>query len=336
MYMRKFGLVVLILFLLGLVQSAQSQGWPQRPVRIVVPFAAGGNSDIIARIIAQPLSEAFGHQFVIDNRPGAAGVLAAEAVARAPADGHTLFMATSSQIAILPAMTKLSYDPVKDFAPISIIGTTPYVLVIHSGIPANTLREFIDHTRTRPNQFTYATSGLGSVSHLAMALFLKRAGLEMIPVAYRGGVAMNDIIAGHVPAYFTNSSAVVPYATSDALRLLAVSSEKRAPQIPHVPTFDKSGFPGFKILTWNGLMAPAGTPNEIVDRIAREVSRAMLNPKLAERFSSNGVDPLGSSPKESPRPFQKTSRYGGRPSRLPGCKRSRAARPAARLERTCP
>jgi tripartite-type tricarboxylate transporter receptor subunit TctC len=294
----RIGFVVLILFLLGLVQPSLSQGWPQRPVRIVVPFAAGGNSDIIARIIAQPLSEAFGQQFVIENRPGAAGVLAAEAVARAPPDGHTLFMATSSQIAILPAMTKIPYDPVKDFAPISIIGTTPYVLAVHPGIPANTLREFIDYTRTRPNRLTYATSGLGSVSHLAMALFLKRAGLEMIPVAYRGGVAMNDIVAGHIPTYFTNSSAVVPYATSDALRLLAVSAEKRAPQIPDVPTFDESGFPGFKLLTWNGLMAPAGTPNEIIDRIAREVSRAMQDPKLAERFSSNGVDPLGGTPKE--------------------------------------
>jgi tripartite-type tricarboxylate transporter receptor subunit TctC len=295
---RIFAFVVFILFLLGPVQPSQSQGWPQRPVRILVPFAAGGNSDIIARTIGQPLSEAFGQQFVIENRPGAAGVLAAEAVARAPADGHTLFMATSSQIAILPAITKIPYDPVKDFVPISIIGTTPYVLAVHAGMQVTTLREFIDHVRARPNQLAYATSGLGSVTHLAMVLFLKRAGLEMIPVAYRGGVAMNDIVAGHVPAYFTNLSAVVPYATSGGVKLLAVSTEKRAPQIPDVPTLDESGFPGFKILTWNGLMAPAGTPNEIVDRIAREVSRAMQDPKVAERFSSNGVDPLGSSPKE--------------------------------------
>jgi tripartite-type tricarboxylate transporter receptor subunit TctC len=295
---RRFAFVVFILFLLGPVQPSQSQGWPQRPVRILVPFAAGGNSDIIARTIAQPLSEAFGQQFVIENRPGAAGVLAAEAVARAPADGYTLFMATSSQIAILPAITKIPYDPVKDFVPISIIGTTPYVLAVHAGMQVKTLREFIDHVRARPNQLAYATSGLGSVTHLAMVLFLKRAGLEMIPVAYRGGVAMNDIVAGHVPAYFTNLSAVVPYATSGGVKLLAVSTEKRAPQIPDVPTLDESGFPGFKILTWNGLMAPAGTPNEIIDRIAREVSRAMQDPKVAERFSSNGVDPLGSSPKE--------------------------------------
>jgi tripartite-type tricarboxylate transporter receptor subunit TctC len=287
----------LLAVLIG-TQNVQSQSWPQRPVKIVVPFNAGGNSDIIARTIAQPLSEAFGQQFFIENRGGAAGILAAEAVAHSPPDGYTLFMATSSQIAILPAISKIPYDPVKDFAPISIIGTTPYVLAVHAGVPANTLHEFIDYIRARPNQLTYATSGLGSVSHLAMALFLKRAGIEMIPVAYRGGVAMSDIIAGHVPAYFTNLSAVVPYAATTGVRLLAISTEKRAPQIPQVPTLDESGFPGFKILTWNGLMAPAGTPKEIIDRIAREVAQAIHNPKLAERLASNGVDPLGNSPEE--------------------------------------
>jgi tripartite-type tricarboxylate transporter receptor subunit TctC len=288
-----------LLAILGGVQEAQSQGWPQRPVRILVPFAAGGNSDIIARTIAQPLSEAFGQQFFIENRPGAAGVIAAEAVARAPADGYTLFMATSSQIAILPAITKLTYDPVKDFAPISIVGTTPYVLAIHPGVPAHTLGEFIDYIRARPNQVSYATSGVGSVSHLAMALFLKRAGLEMIPVPYRGGATpINDIVAGHIPAFFINLSAVVPHAASGALRLLAVSTEKRVPQLPDVPTFNEAGFPGFKILTWNGLVAPAGTPKEIIDRIATEVSRATKDPKSAEHFVSNGVDPLGNSPEE--------------------------------------
>jgi tripartite-type tricarboxylate transporter receptor subunit TctC len=287
-----------LLAVLGGVQQVRSQTWPQRPVRIVVPFAAGGNSDIMARTIAPPLSEAFGQQFFIENRGGGAGVLAAEAVARAPADGYTLFMATSSQIAILPAITKLSYDPEKDFAPISIIGTTPYVLAIHAGLPARTLGEFIDYIRGRPNQIAYATSGLGSVTHLAMALFLKRAGLEMIPVAYRAGVAMNDIVAGYVPVYFTNLSAAVPYAAGEGVRLLAVSTEKRAPQIPQVPTLAESGFPGFKILTWNGLMAPAGTPKEIIDRIAKEVSHAIHDPKVAERFVSNGVDPLGNSPEK--------------------------------------
>jgi tripartite-type tricarboxylate transporter receptor subunit TctC len=299
MQRRKLWLVAWVLVtVLGGAQNAWSQSWPQRPVRIVVPFAAGGNSDIIARTIAQPLSEAFGQQFFIENRTGAAGVIAAEAVAHSPADGYTLFMATSSQIAILPAMTKLPYDPVKDFAPISIIGTTPYVLAVHAGMPVNTLREFIDHVRARPNQLAYATSGLGSVTHLAMVLFLKRTGLDMIPVAYRGGVAMNDIVAGHIPTYFTNLSAAVPYAAGEGVRLLAVSTEKRAPQIPQVPTFDESGFPGFKILTWNGLMAPAGTPKEIIGRIAGEVARVMHDPKLAERFASNGVDPLGNSPEE--------------------------------------
>jgi tripartite-type tricarboxylate transporter receptor subunit TctC len=286
-------------FVPGAAPSAESPDWPQKPVKIIVPYAAGGNTGAIAHIIAERLSEAFGRQFVVEHRPGASGALAAEAVARSPADGYTLLLASPAPIAIVPAMTRTSYDPVNDFAPISIIGTNPFVLVAHPSVPVKTLAEFIDYGRRHPGALTYVSSGAGSVGHLSMVLFLNRAGLEMIPVSYKGGAGpLLDVIAGHVKAYLANLSVVLPHAESDALRLLAVSSEQRVPQLPNLPTLAESGFPGFRAFTWNGLMAPAGTPRAIVDRIANEVARAVREPRIAERLGSDGVDPLGNSPEE--------------------------------------
>jgi tripartite-type tricarboxylate transporter receptor subunit TctC len=280
-------------------EPAWSQTWPQKPVRIVVPFAPGGNTDGIARLIAQPLGETFGQLFVVENRPGAAGAIAAEAVARAPADGQTLLMGTPSQIAIIPAMTKTPYDPVKDLAPISVVGTNPYVLVVHAGLPVRTLAELAAHARRQPDKLAYAAPVFGGLSHLSMLLFLKRAGLEMTPVSYKGGAApLADVVAGHVPIYFATLSEAVSQARGGAIRLLAVSSENRVPQIADVPTFAESGFPGFKVLTWNGLMAPAGVPKETIDRIAKEVSRAVKDAKFAERLAAFGIDPLGNTPVE--------------------------------------
>lgn len=278
---------------------AWSQIWPQKPVRIVVPFAPGGNTDGIARLIAQPLGETFGQLFVVENRPGAAGAIAAEAVARAPTDGQTLLMGTPSQIAIIPAMTKTPYDPVKDLAPISVVGTNPYVLVVHAGLPVRTLAELAAYARRQPDKLAYAAPVFGGLSHLSMLLFLKRAGLEMTPVSYKGGAApLADVVAGHVPIYFATLSEAVSQARGGAIRLLAVSSENRVPQIADVPTFAESGFPGFKVLTWNGLMAPAGVPKETIDRIAKEVSRAVKDAKFAERLAAFGIDPLGNTPVE--------------------------------------
>jgi tripartite-type tricarboxylate transporter receptor subunit TctC len=278
-------------------RAAPAPEWPQRSVRIVVPFAVGGHSDIIARLIAQPLSEAFGQQFIVENKTGAAGVIAAEAVARAAPDGYTLFMGSPSQIAITPAMTKTAYDPVKDFEPVSVIGTSPYVLVVHPGLPVKNIAEFVAYARGRPSGCTYVSSGVDGMVHLATALFQKRAGLAMIPVTYKGGSEpINDVIAGRVDAYFANSSVILPHVASGTLRPLATSGATRARQLPDVPTFIEAGFPGFTFLTWNGPMAPAGTPEAIVARLAREIARAAQQPKIAERLANIGVDPLGNSP----------------------------------------
>ena len=279
--------------------EAQSSDWPSRPVKMVVPFAAGGNTDIVARIVAQDFSAAFGQPFVVENRAGAAGVLAAEAVARASPDGYTLLMATQPQIAIVPTMTKTGYDPVKDFVPISNIGTNPFVLVVRAGLPVNSVSEFVDYVRANPNKLTYVATGAGSVNHLTMALVLKRAGLSMTPVMYKGGPpGLNDVIGGRVDAYFAGVSVVAPHAASGELKLLAVSGDTRVLQLPQVPTLAESGFPGFKVLLWTGLFAPTGTASDTVDRIAAEVARMEKEPGPADRLKRNGIDLVGDTPKE--------------------------------------
>jgi tripartite-type tricarboxylate transporter receptor subunit TctC len=293
---RRFALAATVL-LIG-AAPVQAQSWPQRPVKIVVPFAPGGNTDGNALLIAQPLSIAFKEQFVVENRPGANGVIAAEYVARSAPDGYTLFMASSPQIAIYPSLTKVPYDPVKDFAPISNIATSPFVLAINKSVPANTLKEFVDYIKARPGQFGYGSAGTGSLTHLSGALFLARAGLEMNHVVYKGGgPAMADLVAGQIPMYFANISEAVPHAGIE-IRLLAVSSLQRWSALPDVPTVAESGYPGFQTVTWNGLMAPAQTPPAIISRLAEECIKAMRDPELRKRFANYGVEPLGTTPEQ--------------------------------------
>lgn len=290
---------LLVLAAVASTKLLHAQEWPQRPVKIVVPYAPGGNSDGIGRVIARQLSDAFGQPFVVENRPGASGAIAAEAVARSPADGYTLFLASLTQMAIMPAAIKTSFDPLKDVVPISAVSTNSLILVAHPSLPVKSVADFVAYAREQRGQLTYAAVGVGSITHLAMALFLKRAGIEMTPVMYKGGApAVTDLIAGHVKSQFAIAASIVPYAAGDLLRLLAVSGAQRMPQIPNVPTMIESGYPGLKILNWTGLVAPAGTPRQIVERIANEVSRSAKDPKTAALLSAGGVDALGSTPEE--------------------------------------
>jgi tripartite-type tricarboxylate transporter receptor subunit TctC len=278
---------------------ARAQEWPQRPVRIIVPYAPGGNSDGIGRVIARDLGDAFGQPFVVENRPGASGAIAAEMVARAPADGYTLFLASLTQMAIMPVAMKTSFNPLRDVVPISAISTNSMILVVHPSLPVRSVADFVAYARDQRGQLTYAAVGVGSITHLAMALFLKRAGIEMSPIMYKGGApAVTDLIAGHVKSQFAVAASIVPYATGDLLRLLAVSSGQRMPQLANVPTMIEAGYPGLKILNWTGLVAPTGTPRSIVDRIAREVLRATKDPSTAAMLSAGGVDALGTTPEE--------------------------------------
>ena len=287
------------LALASLAGPARAQAWPQKPVRVFVGFAAGGNSDLVARLIAQRLTDRLGQAFVIENRAGANGTLAAEATARAAPDGYTLFMAALPHLAIAPAVSKIAYDPIKDFAPISNIGTNPFVLVLHPSFPAQTLKEFEQHVRREPGKIAYASGGTGSLTHLSMALYLKRAQLEMIHVPYKGGgPASTDVLAGHVKVYFSNLSAVAAHVQRGALRALAISDTTRHPQFPDVPTMSELGYAGFRTLTWNGLVAPAGTPKNIIDKLASEIVLALKDQQVRQRLVSYGVDPLGDSPEQ--------------------------------------
>ena len=279
--------------------AAHAQDWPQRPVRILVPYAPGGNSDGIARIVAQRLGERLGQAFIIENKVGANGAIAADTTIRSAPDGYTLMWAVTPPMAVTPAMTKVAYDPIKDFAPISIVGSNAFVLLVNKDFPPTNVADFISYVRAQKEKMAYAEGSAGSLTHLAMALFLKRADLDMTNVSYRGNApALTDVMAGHLQMMFSNVSDALPQAQAGAVRLLAVSSAQRAPQIPNVPTVAESGFPGFNVLTWNGLVAPAGTPKPIVDLLAREIAAAVKDPKFIERLETYGVDPVGNTPEE--------------------------------------
>lgn len=286
------------------VQPVHAQEWPQKPVRIIVPFPPGGNTDTIGRIVADRLTTAFGQQFVVENRVGAGGAIAADFVAKSPPDGYTLFLSAVSQVAIVPFIQKVAYDPVKDFAPVSNIGTNPFVLGIHISVPGTTVKEFVDYARANPGKLNYASGGNGSIGHLSGALFASRAGLDMTHVPYKGGgPAVADLVAGQVHMYFGNASELIQHSRSGKIKLLGVSSERRAPQLPDVPAIAET-YPGFQTLTWNGLLAPAGTPKAVVDRLSAEVQKAARDPVIVERLTKIGVDPLGSDPVEFARTIE--------------------------------
>jgi tripartite-type tricarboxylate transporter receptor subunit TctC len=287
--------------LLAASTSAFAQSWPQRPVKVVVPFAAGGNIDLMGRLAASRLSEAFGQQFVVENRVGGNGVIAAEAVARAAPDGYTLLWAPTSVVAIFPAITKTAYDPVKDFVPISLFSVSPQVLIVNPKVPANTVPEFIAYVKSQKEKVVYAGGGgPGSSSNLIMSIFLKRAGIEMMNVSYRGTApALTDVIAGHIPTMFIPISEALPQARGGSIRMLAVSSGTRSREAPDVPTLAEQGFPGFHMVSWTGLMAPAGTPQDIIDRIAAEFARALKDASFVENIQKAGAEPAAdASPAE--------------------------------------
>jgi len=279
--------------------SAHGQQWPQKPVKVIVPFPPGGVTDAVARIAADWLTQRLGQPVVAENRPGASGAIAAELVARAEPDGYTLLTAAAPQLAIVPHVQKISYDPVKDFVPISIIGTNPFALGCNEKLPVTSLKELADYARARPGALSYASPGSGTVGHLTMELWLARAGLKMEAVLYKGGgQAVADMIAGHVPCYFGNLNELIPHAGSGRVRILATSGVQRAPQLPNVPTVAEQGYPGFRTLTWNGIVAPAATPREIVERIAHELAAACKDAGFAARLDRIGVDPVCGGPAE--------------------------------------
>jgi tripartite-type tricarboxylate transporter receptor subunit TctC len=277
--------------------ASPAQSWPQKPVKVIVPFPPGGVTDSLARITADWLTQRLGQPVIAENRPGASGAIAAELVARAEPDGYTLFAAATPQLAIVPYVQKINYDPVRDFAPISIVGTNPFALGCNRKLAATGLKQLVDYARAHPGELSYASPGSGSVGHLTMELFLARAGLKMEAVLYKGGgPAIADVVAGHVPCYFGNLNEILPHAGGGKINVLAVSGETRAPQLPQVPTVAEQGYPGFRTVTWNGYAAPAATPKAIVERLAREIAAGCKDAAFAARLEKIGVDPVCSTP----------------------------------------
>ena len=278
------------------VQMAQAQDWPSRTVNVVVPFAAGGNTDTMARMASQKLAEVFKQSFVVENKVGAGGAIAASYVLQQPADGYTLFFAAAPQIAVLPSVQKVSYDPIKDFAPVSVFGTGPFILAIRSDIPAKTVQEFVAFAKR--DKLNYGSGGTGSVSHLSGALFVARAGIDAVHVPFRGGApAMTALLGGQVDMYFGNASEIIPHVESGKARILAVAADQRLKQLPDVPIVSES-YPNFSINAWNGFIVRAGTPKPIIEKLAKEVIAAAKDPAIVAQLTKLGIEPNGTSPED--------------------------------------
>jgi len=273
--------------------TASAQAWPSRPVKLVVGFAAGGNTDAIGRIAAERLGSALGQPFLVENRVGASGAIAAEFVAKSPPDGYTFYVGATPNILVIQLVNKVNFDGQKDFVPVAIMATNPFVLAIHASIPARTLREFVDYAKTRPGQLNYGSGGTGTIAHLSSALMLARAGVSVTHVAYKGGApAVADLVGGQIQMYFGNASELIPHMRGGKITVLGVSSEKRARELPEVPSIAET-YPGFQTYTWNGLFAPIGTPRAIVERVAQEVVRMVKDPVVVDRIHKIGSDPSG-------------------------------------------
>lgn len=278
-------------------KSVSAQSYPNKPIRLIVASAAGGGTDLAARIVGQRLSAVLGQQAIIDNRAGAAGNIAADIAAKSVADGYTLVMVSASHAINASLYRKLSYDPVKDFAPITQVTGSAYVFATSLGLPAKSLAEFVALARARKGKLAYASSGNGQAGHLAMELLKTLAGFDAVHVPYKGGgPAMMELIAGQVDAFISSPPAAVPQVKAGKVRALAVTSLKRSDLLPDVPTIAESGFPQYEVSGWNGLLAPAGTPAYVTSRLHREIAAMLKLAEVKERMVANGLDPGGTTP----------------------------------------
>src|SRR5712671_2568830 len=280
------------------VSEASAQAYPVRPIRLIVPFGAGGGTDNLARIIEPLVSKALGQPIVIENRPGGGSVIGMDAVAKAAPDGYSLVM-TDTSIAVNPSLKPLPYDTLKDFAPVSLLATAPVILMSHPKVPARTLQEFVALARAQPGKFNYASGGNGASTHLGGELLKLVAGIDVVHVPYKGtGPAMNDLIGGHVDVMFSGISSARPYLDAGTLRALAVTGETRNAATPDVPTFAEAGLPGVTASTYWGVLAPKGTPQEIVDRVSMAFAQAMKDPAIVARIAQLGYLPIGGGPSD--------------------------------------
>lgn len=283
---------------LAAASSVWAQAWPTKPIRLIVPFPAGGSTDVVARLIAEKISPALGQPVIVDNRGGGGGTAGSDQAAKSLADGYTLLMGTSSTHAIAPSLyPKLNYDPVKDFVPITLLGTATILMVVHPSVPAKTVAEFVALAKSKPGHLLYGSTGNGSVSHLTAEYFKTSAGVDLQHIPYKGDSPMTlDLVAGRIQLAFGTAVAFLPHVQSGKLNALAVTDAKPSPVAPRLPTVAASGLAGFEALQWFGLFAPAGTPREVISRMNVEVQKALQMPDVQEKLQGLGMQVTASSP----------------------------------------
>jgi tripartite-type tricarboxylate transporter receptor subunit TctC len=296
--MRRLAALALLLALVSSLSWPAAAEYPDRPVRLIIPFPPGGSNDVVGRLVANQLSEKLGHKVFVDNRGGAGGVLGTEAAAAAAPDGYTLLIVSIAH-AVNPALYKLNYDPIKSFMPISILATGPNVLAVNPQLPVKTVAELVALAKEKPGELDYASAGVGSFQHLGGELFKLTAGVNLQHVPYKGGgPAMQDVIAGHVKIMFSSLVQTTPFIQSGQLRALGTGGTKRNPILPDVPTIAEAGVPDYEANNWWGIMAPAGTPKEIVDRLYRDIQSTLKSPELTQAFDREGAAAVTMSTEE--------------------------------------
>jgi tripartite-type tricarboxylate transporter receptor subunit TctC len=293
-------LILLLLSLPAIPAAVFAQAYPAKPVRVVIPWPPGGSNDIVGRIVLQKMSESLGQQFVVDNRPGAAGVIGSEQVAKAPADGYTLMVHSTTHVGNAHMYgSKLTYDTLKDFTGVGLMSAQPGVLTAHPSLPVKSVREFIALAKSRPGQILYSSSGNGSAPHLQMALLVSMAGLNLVHVPYKGGAPqVTALMSGETQVSFATIGTVITHIRSGKLRPLGVGSAKPTRTLPGVPTIAESGVPGYEMNPWIGMFAPAGTPKAIIDKLNAEVNKALALPDVIQKLENQALDPWASTPEE--------------------------------------
>ena len=283
---------------LSVTAPAWAQDYPTKPVRVLIGFPPGQATDVLGRAVAQKLQEAWGQQFVVDNKPGASGTIATQMAMQAPADGYTLLVSSSGVLAVNPWLfTKLPYDPVKDLAPVAGVAVVPLVLVANNQFPPTSLKDLVVAAKAKPGSINYASSGIGISNHLVMAMFLAASGIDMLHVPYKGGPpALTDLMGGQVQVMFETSVAALPFVKQGRLRALAVSSAERVAAAPEIPTVAEQGYAGFSGVPWIAIMAPAGTPPALVGKLNAEINRILQTPQMRDQFTAAGVQPMVMSP----------------------------------------
>ena len=291
--------VTALAFALAASPVCAAGAWPDKPVRVIVSVPAGGTPDLTARLIAPAMSGLLGQPLVIDNRGGASGLIGAELAANAAPDGYTLLISSPGALTVLPNLRKVPYDTLRDFAPIGLISSGPFLLLVHPSFPAKSVQDLVALARSQPGKLNYSSAGNGAPNHMAMELFKSMTGVNIVHVPYKGAPqAVADLVAGQVPIGFNSIAPMMPHLKSGRLRVLGVASLKRSPQLPDVTTISEAGVPGFEAENWFGMLAPAKTPRPIITRVSEALMKAVRSPEIQSQFIALGADPVGSSPAE--------------------------------------